>query len=124
MNKVYPDTFYMVLYEDLKRIDGTESYYSRLMFNPSTWNLGEFINNKEDLKKKVEKNLSQVINLDDYSVMETKFGWEYERFVKWLDDEEFGDGENVSEGNHTDHEVYTVDISYYEEVWDKFEKLA
>lgn len=122
MNKVYPDTFYMKVYEDFKRKDGSNSHYSGLMFNPSIWYIGKHINNKKDLKIEVEKRLSDVINLDDYSVTETKFGWKYERFVKWLDDD-FVDGENVKEGDHTDHEIFTVDISYYEEVWDKFEKL-
>jgi len=42
--------------------------------------------------------------------------------VKWLNDGE--DFEIVEEGQHTDHEIYTVDISYYEEVWEAFKKLG
>lgn len=124
MSKVYPDTFYMTVHEVLKNKDDSESYYSRLMFNPSIWELmsGWRSTSKIELKDKVEEKLSRVISLSDFAVSETKYGWKYERFVKWLDD----DGvnyENVEEGQHTDYEVYIVDITYYEEVTDIFSKL-
>ncbi|MFS0708955.1 hypothetical protein AB6N22_12765, partial [Kocuria palustris] len=110
MDKVYPDTFYMTVYEDFKRKDGSGSLYSRMMFNPSTWKVmdGWRTTRKEELKKKVEENLSRFINLNDFTITETKHGWKYERFVKWLDEED--NYELVEEGQHTDHEAYTVDI--------------
>lgn len=115
MEKVYPETFYMTVHEKLKMKDGSDSLYNRLMFNPSEWEIGDMIYEKSVLKEKVEQKLGHAVNLHDFTITETAYGWKYERFIKWLDE----DGDNyelVEEGQHTDHEVYTVDISYYEDV--------
>lgn len=122
MEKVYPDTFYMTVFEDLKMKDGSNSYYSRIMFNPSTWIVDSSIYEKSILKEKVEEKLSHVVELHDFTITETKYGWTYERFIKWVDEDK-GIYELVEEGEHTDHEVYTVDISYYEEVRDFWKQL-
>lgn len=124
MSKVYPDTFYMTVYEDFKKKDGTPSDYSRIIFNPSTWEVmsGWKSETKKALKDRIEEKLCRVMDLIDFTVSETNYGWKYERFIKWLDEEGIS-YEIVEEGLHTDHEVYIVDISYYEEVTDIFSKL-
>lgn len=130
MEKYYPNTYYMKIYEDFKRLDGSESYYSKLMFNPSTSRVAEDyeVRTKSDLKEKVEEQLSHVANLQSFNVTETKYGWKYERFMKTSDDMDSDIYEIVEEGQHTDHELFTVEISYYEDVnamerlerWERF----
>ncbi|WP_144509886.1 hypothetical protein [Bacillus sp. FJAT-22090] len=122
MERIYPDTFYMTVYEKLKQKDGSDSFYSRIMFNPSDWDIGGSIYEKNILKERVEKRLSNVVDLDDFTITETKYGWKYERFIKWIDEDK-GIYELVEEGQHTDHELYTVDISYYEDVSDILKRL-
>lgn len=117
MDQFYPDTYYMTVYEDFKRLDGSQSYYSNLMFNPSTWRIGQSyqIRTKSALKERVEEKMSHVINLSDYTMTETKYGWTYERFMRSCD-EDPDVYESAEEGAHTDHEVFTIEISCYEEV--------
>lgn len=121
MERVYTDTFYITLYEDLKQADGTQSFYSRLMFNPTTKTAGDF-RTKASLKEQVESKFDGLIPIEEFTCTETKHGWTYERFVQWLDEEQ-GTYEVVEKGKHTDHEVYTVDISYYTEDWNAFKNL-
>lgn len=123
--KYYPNTYYMSVYETFTGIDGEPSIYTRMLGNGHfTCRLthGSGIVTKAFLKEKVENILSVHTKLDDFSVTETDYGWKYERFVKWLDEDGF-EYELVDEGQHTDQEVYTVDISYFEEVTDIFKKL-
>lgn len=124
MERFYPNTYYMTVYEEFKQKDGSESAYSRIMFNPSTWSVGGsvYIRTKVELKEKVEKYLTDSIGpLDDYTVTETASGWVYQRFVTWSEDER--NYEVIKEGVHSDHEAYTVDISYYEDVENVFSRL-
>jgi len=122
MEKVYPETFYMTVYEKLKMRDGSDSFYNRLMFNPSEWEIGDAIYEKSILKERVEQKLSNVVDLQDFTVTETAYGWKYERLIRWIDEDK-DIYELVEEGQHTDHEVYTVDISYYEDVRNVFSRL-
>lgn len=122
MEKVYPETFYMSVYEKLKQKDGSDSFYSRLMFSPSMWEIGDAIYAKSELKDRMERKLSAVVELKDFTITETAYGWKYERFIKWTDEDK-GIYDLVEEGQHTDHEVYTVDISYYEDVRNVFSRL-
>lgn len=124
MDKFYPDTYYMTVYEDFKRTDGEQSYYSNLMFNPSTWRVGEGyqIRTKSALKEHVEKHMSDVIELSEYTISENKYGWTYERFIR-SSDEDPNVYETAEEGSHTDHEVFTVEISYYEDARDILDRL-
>jgi hypothetical protein len=115
----------MSVYEKFTAKNGEPSVYTRMIGNGYftrylTWGTG--IITKAFLKEKVEKILSNHTKLDDFTVTETDYGWKYERFVKWLDEDGI-EYEIVEEGQHTDHEVYTVDISYFEEVTDIFKKL-
>lgn len=124
MKKVYVDTFYATVYEDFKQKDGDDSLYSNLMFNPTTMDLMEGYRSttKSELKEVLDKRMSNFINLSEFTVKETNHGWIYERYIKWLD-EDGNDYEIVKEGEHTDHEMFTVDISFYEDVYGIFAKL-
>lgn len=123
--KYYPNTFYMSVWEKFTAANGEPSIYTR-MFGDGHFTCRLLENTtlvtKELLKTKVESILSEHSSLDDFTCMETAFGWKYERFVKWLDEDGF-DYEIVPEGQHTDHEVYTVEISFIEKVVDIFTKL-
>jgi hypothetical protein len=123
MTEYSPNEYYMSVREDLKDVNGETSIYNRLMDRVFTLHVcsGYMIENKKQLKEKVETLLSRNIDLNNYTVTETDFGWEYEMFVKWIDDGRTF--EIVEEGHHTDHEIYTVDITYYSEVIDKFKDL-
>lgn len=121
----YPNTYYMTIFERFTAIDGKPSVYTRMYGNGSTtYKLveGNGIVTKSLLKEKVEKIINNSSELTDFNCTETEYGWQYERFVKWLD-EDRNTYEIVPEGQHTDHEVYTVDISYFDEVYDIFKKL-
>lgn len=118
MEQYYPNTYYMTVYEEFKRLDGSQSYYSQLSSSPSTWRVAEDyqIRTKNDLKERIEKELGMVTDLETFKVTETKYGWNYERFMKTSDDIDSGVYEIAEEGKHTDHELFTVEISFYEDV--------
>lgn len=117
-----PQTYYMQLNESLKKPDGTPSDYDRLMFNNKHYRLGStsYIRSKDDLYNEVVKRVAQnveprldenISNLESYTITETDFGWTFERYITWNDDEtEFT---VVPKGEHTNHECYTADISLY-----------
>lgn len=121
------NTFYASIEEDFKRLDGTSSYYNMLMGNGFKMELnfervgGE--ESKENVKKLVEMNLSQGIpDIATYNVVETEYGYKYERFVKTVDgDIDFY--EIVEEGEHTDHEVFHIFVFYIRYQSDAYSKL-
>ncbi|PHA03044.1 hypothetical protein COE51_01495 [Bacillus pseudomycoides] len=124
--KVYPNSYYMTVHENIKDKNGEQSVYTRLFGCDGyfTCHIREYYGgiSKKELQDEVEKILKrQLHNLEEFTVTETKYGWKYEMFVKWLNDG--FDYEVVEEGQHTDHEVYTVDISYIDEVTDVFATL-
>ena len=125
MEKVYPDNFYITIYEDLKQKNGESSLYSIMMFNPSTRRLmdGYRSTTKSEIKQKLDKQMSDIINLDEFEVTENEYGWIYERYVKWLE-EDFYEYKGVSKDDeYDDHEMFTVEISFYEEVYGIFREL-
>lgn len=124
MTKIYPDTFYASIYEDFRQKNGENSLYYNLMFNPTKISLmnGSRSTSKSELKKVLDEKMSNIINLNQFIVKETDYGWVYERYVKILDEESL-EYEVVKEGEHTDHEVFTVDISFHEEVYGIFKEL-
>lgn len=115
----------MSVWEKFTAINGEPSLYTRMFGSGHfTCRLAEDSVNitKQFLKNKVEEILSEHTSLDDFTVTETDYGWNYERFVKWLDEDGF-EYELVDEGQHTDHELYTVELSIYREDYDAFKKL-
>lgn len=124
MEKVYPNTFYATVYEDFKQKDGSGSLYSNLMFNPSNWSImeGYRSTSKSELKEKLDAQMSKFIKLDEFTVTENEFGWIYERYIKWIDDD-LNTYEIVEKGEHTEHEMFTIEVSFYEDVFDIFSNL-
>lgn len=115
MKEYYPNTYYMTVHEEFKRLDGSNSHYSQLMFNPATWSVAEDhqVKTKTDLKEKIEAALANVADITSFTVTETDDGWDYERFVKVTYEDDSEIVEIVEEGQHTDHEVFKVEISFY-----------
>lgn len=122
------NTFYANIEEDFKRLDGTSSYHSMLMGDgrfKMELNFGRVggEESKENVKKLVEMNLSQgVPDIATFNVVETEYGWKYERFVKTID----GDidyYEIVKEGEHTDHEVFHIFVFYIHYQSNAYSKL-
>lgn len=122
------NTYYATIVEDFKRLDETSSYYSVLFGNgryTMELNFGKVggIESKENVRKLVEMSLSQsVSDIATYNLVETAYGWKYERFVK-TKDEDSNYFEIVKEGEHTDHEVYYVDVFYIRSETDAYSKL-
>lgn len=124
--KYYANTFYMSVWEKFTASNGEPSIYTRMFGNGHfTCELMENLLaiTKADLKEAVEKILSNHTKLDDFTCTETEFGWKYERYVKWLDEDGF-EYEIVPKGQHTDHELYTVEITYIEKDTHIFSKLS
>ena len=124
--KYEENTFYANITEDFKRLDGTSSYYNMLMgdgCHTVELDFRTLEESKENIKKLVEMKLSQgVPDIATYHVVETGYGWKYERFVKTID----GDSdyyEIVEEGEHTDHEVFHIDIFYIRKGTAAYSKL-
>lgn len=117
MEKVYANHYYMDVYEDLRRIDGSPSLYSK-MINGShrKIRLGDFvyINTEEHLKKRVLEVMKNILgDIETFNCKETQFGWEFTRYMKT--DDELSVYEVVEKGFHTDIEQFTVDISFVKE---------
>lgn len=119
--------YYARITQQFKRTDGTPSYYDMLSGN------GQFTIR---VRGKVVEHLTQsrvkeivhehlkghVHELDSYQVLESDYGWTYERFVR-MDGDDVDTYEIVSEGEHTDHEVFDVYVFYIFEDVDAFHEL-
>lgn len=123
------NTYYANIAEDFKRLDETSSYYS-MLFGDGRYTIeidfGKVggVESKENVRKLVEMSLSQgVSDLATYNVVETAYGWKYERFVK-TKDEDSSYFEIVEKGEHTDHEVYHIDVFYIRAETDIYSKLT
>lgn len=122
------NTYYATIVEDFKRLDETSSYYTVLFGNGRYTMELDFgkvggVESKENVRKLVEMSLSQsVSDIATYNLVETAYGWKYERFVK-TKDEDSNYYEIVEEGEHTDHEVYYVDVFYIRAETDAYSKL-
>jgi hypothetical protein len=119
MNKVYPGTIYGTFYEKLRDKDGESSTYNYFLSCDGSFTITLSDKHysrveKSVLIEKVEKFLDRNVyrGLEGFTVKETDYGWEYERYVKWIDKDTC---EVVEKGQHTDHELFTVDLSFYEE---------
>lgn len=123
------DTYYATITEQFKRVDGESSYYTRLTGNGQftielNFNRLDGDESKENAKKLVEERLEPSIpDLDTFDVVQTDYGWKYERFVK-TSDEDMTVFEIVKEGEHTDHEVFDIYVFYIREEWDTYSKLS
>ncbi|MEC2463760.1 hypothetical protein P9X10_02435 [Bacillus cereus] len=126
MEKVYPDSYYMRAMEDITGSDGVKGYYSRFIFvnEINCWVADSYkINSKQDLLEKVEEILIRHLSdLSEYKRVETKYGWTYERYVRWFN-EDMDYEVKDKDGDWTHHEVFTVDISLYEQVHEPMLKL-
>lgn len=127
MTKVYPNTFYMDVWEKFIRADGDPSYYSmisgdgyarRRLFEDCGG-----LATKDRVKQKVDEILRDGIpDIDTFSCVEVKHGWNYERCVRHQDDD-CSSFDIVKNGEHTDHEQYTVEIVYIDEDVNAMSKL-
>lgn len=119
------NTFYMKVYEKFTAKNGEPSNYTRMMgrYGCEEFELCSQSSKvtKDYLKERVEEILSYQTSLDGFTATEMEYGWKYERFIKWTNDG-FGH-EIVEEGQHSDHEVYEVHISYIFKDTDVFKKL-
>lgn len=129
MNKLYAGTYYIDVYERFIRADGEPSYYT-MMYGSGHVKLRLHedwgrVASKTYLKQRIDNILrASIPAIDSFNCSETTYGWEYDRYVKHLDDEYSGINlEIVGKGEHTDHEHYTVDISYIYEDSNVMSKL-
>lgn len=126
MKKVYPDTYYMEVWEKFTRADGEPSYYTMMWGNGYTkqYLFDDYrIVTKEKIKEKVDEFLRDThYAIDSFKCTENEYGWTYERYVRYHDDES-NEHDVVEKGQHTDHEEYTVAISFIHEDIDIMSKL-
>ncbi|PHE64429.1 hypothetical protein COF68_06220 [Bacillus toyonensis] len=124
--KKHVNTYYMSVHEDIKDSNGEKADFDRLM--SSTGHVERYVcmnysvNTIEDLLEQVEAKLKNYIsNLNEYTRTETEYGWVYEMYVRWFnDDMEY---EVVEKGKHTHHEVYVVDVTFILEETNVIEKM-
>lgn len=124
LERFYPDTYYINVYEDLKRKDGGNSYYNYLIESPRNIELmnGSRYTKKSELKKNIDTQMNGIVDINEFTATENDFGYIYERYVKWLDEDGFN-YEIGTKDDYTDHEKFTVEVSFYEDVWEIFSKL-
>lgn len=119
MSKVYSNTYYMEVWEKFTRADGEPSWYTMMWGDGYTKiRIGENhrIRTKSDIKKKVDEFLREThFQIDTFECTEHEYGWTFERFVKYHNDE-FKECDVVKKGEHTDHEEYEINIIYIDEV--------
>ena len=111
MTEFEPDTYYATVFEKLTRLDGSPSHYAQLNNGHQIYCVNERIDSKADLLKAVEQIIDRIVTYKDFTVTENKHGWVFERYIKWdADDSEYV----VTEpGEHSDHELYTVEITRF-----------
>ncbi|MGF2715818.1 hypothetical protein ACQUY5_26865 [Bacillus cereus] len=126
MEKVYLDKYYMRATEKVTDRDGETGDYSRFAFTTNLYGHianSYSINTKEQLLEEVEKVLNNHLgNISEYTRTETEYGWKFEMYVRWYNDDMEYEVE-TKDGNWSHHEVFNVEISLYREVYDAFKNL-
>lgn len=114
MSEFEPYKYYATIHERLRRLDGTKSHYERMRKNSTAYLLDEQINTKTELVDAVKAVLNRIVDTTaNFTMTETEHGFLFERYIKWSADE--FDYTIEKPGEHSDHETYIVDISYYVE---------
>ena len=121
MRKVYPDTYYIEVYEDFKKKNGEPSEYTRMAGDGSIRlelvERGIVDTKKEILSHIKDKRISRYFNLKDFVTKETEYGWVFERYVKWLDEDGLEYEIVTKDEEYDDYERYVIDLHLYETVW-------
>lgn len=122
--RVEPNHFYVTIHESLKRKDGSASLYSCMMFSGQELQVpgSSFGMTKAKLLSIIQERFMSFVPVHEFSVIETSFGWIFERYLIWEDEDHF----NYTIGsadNYTDHEQFVADITYYTEDVQAFRRL-
>lgn len=114
MSEFEPYKYYATIHERLRRLDGTKSHYEHMRTNSTAYLLNEEINTKSDLVDAVKAVLNRIVDTTaNFTLTETEHGFLFERYLKWSADE--FTYTIVEPGQHSDHETYVIDITYYVE---------
>ncbi|PGF05174.1 hypothetical protein [Bacillus toyonensis] len=125
--RVYPDHYYMRATEKIIDREGTTGYYSRFVATNEIYGYvveSYRVKTKKELLEKVEEILARHLGkLDEYTRIETPYGWKYELYVHWFNDD-MDYRVTDKDGDWTHHETFNVDISLFEEVHNPMSKLG
>lgn len=120
--QVYIDEWYMKIYERITKPDKTESYYTRMMGNPSSM-IQIPRSNYKDIKEYVHNIMKNIVHhVEHYTITVNESGFTYERYIKWIDEEK-GECITGTPSDFDDYEEFTIDMYYVTCQMDAFKQL-